>query len=561
MPTITDLTYNQNTNSKRNQSLKAMKTRISYVFNKSTVLGSNTINLDSVKDIYNQFMQTKNEFNKLSGNNFVHYAISFSEEDTIGKKEVVEIIDKFLEDKRFDGFENFYGMHQDTDNIHCHLLINSVNSVTGKKWHLDDRKKDFLDMEIKLNKIAIDYGCKVPDKIAKILKIQQEKKINTKKTVEEKKEYEQNLKIHNKSWKQKTKNTIEYLIKNSVNMEDFINNSKMAGYNIYQNKAGQYIINIRDINKKISLEKLEINQDEMNRRFDFNKKNIDPEIMRKNIDKLSSINRFSEKFERKDDKYYKNSFENKNVKQYYKDLIADINKSIRDNPNLTEDYERKLYCVIKYCLNTSKTIQEAVDKIKYLGLDVSLDKNSILLDAGDIKISSDYLKIDCDKELDKPFSWKYDLFKKVNEAKYKSVSKEDFENKLAKDGITVKYNDERKYITFIDRYGNKRRNNKLYPPENFTKEAFEERFKKNHQYIELKNKEKIEYEEKRRLDEQEIKHIQTIYSIGYILKIIDGIGRKNTGSKTRLLSNSLSDRKNIIAEKKKGNSLGLEQAR
>lgn len=561
MPTITDLTYNQNTNSKRNQSLKAMKTRISYVFNKSTVLGSNTINLDSVKDIYNQFIQTKNEFNKLSGNNFVHYAISFSEEDTISKKEVVEIIDKFLEDKRFDGFENFYGMHQDTDNMHCHLLINSVNSVTGKKWHLDDRRKDFLDMEIKLNKIAIDYGCKVPDKIAKILKIQQEKKINTKKTVQEKKEYEQNLKIHNKSWKQKTKNTIEYLIKNSVDIDDFVNNSKMTGYDIYQNKAGQYIINIRDINKKISLEKLEINQDEMNRRFDFNKKNIDPEIMRKNIKKLSSINIFSEKFERKDDKYYKNSFENKNVKQYYKDLIADINKSIRDNPNLTEDYERKLYCVIKYCLNTSKTLQETVDKIKFLGLDVSYDNKSIIVDAGDIKISSDYLKIDCDKELDKPFSWKYELFKKVNEAKYKSVSKEDFENKLAKDGITVKYNDERKYITFTDMYGNKRRNNKLYPPENFTKEAFEERFKQNHQYIELKNKEKIEYEEKRRLDEQEIKQIQTIYSIGYILKIIDGIGRKNTGSKTRLLNNSLSDRKNIIAEKKKGNSLGLEQER
>ena len=75
MPTITDLTYNKNTNSKRNQSLKAMKTRISYVFNKSTVLNSNTINLDSVNDIYNQFIQTKNEFNKFSGNNFLHYAI------------------------------------------------------------------------------------------------------------------------------------------------------------------------------------------------------------------------------------------------------------------------------------------------------------------------------------------------------------------------------------------------------------------------------------------------------------------------------------------------------
>ncbi len=561
MPTITDLTYNKNTNSKRNQSLKAMKTRISYVFNKSTVLGSNTINLDSVNDIFNQFMSTKNEFNKLSGNNFVHYAISFSEKDTIGKKEVVEIIDKFLEDKRFDGFENFYGIHQDTDNIHCHLLINSVNSVTGKKWHLDDRKKDFLDMEIKLNKIALDYGCKVPDKIAKILKIKQERKINSKKTAQEKKEYEENLKINNKSWKQKTKNTIEYLIKNSVSMEDFINNSKMAGYRIYQNKSGQYIINIRDINKKISLEKLEINQEEMSRRFDFNKKNIDPEIMRKNIEKLSSINRFSEKFERKDDKYYRNNFENKNMQQYYKDLIAVINKSIRENPNLTEDYERKLYCVIKYCLNTSKTMQEAVDKIKYLGLDVSLDKNSILLDAGDIKISSDYLKIDSDQELDKPFSWKYELFKKVNEAKYKSVSKEDFEMRLAEDGITVKYNDERKYITFTDKFGNKRRNNKLYPPERFTKEAFEERFEKNRQYMESRNKAKMEYEEKKELYEQKYKETQTIYSIGYIFKIIDGMRRKKTGGKVKLLSNSLSDRKNIRAEIKKGNSLGYEQER
>ena len=54
---------------------------------------------------------------------------------------------------------------------------------------------------------------------------------------------------------------------------------------------------------------------------------------------------------------------------------------------------------------------------------------------------------------------------------------------------------------------------------------------------------------------------QTIDSIGYIFKIIDGMKRKKTGGKVRLLSNSLSDRKNIRAEMKKGNSLGYEQER
>ncbi|WP_455089682.1 relaxase/mobilization nuclease domain-containing protein, partial [Peptoanaerobacter stomatis] len=209
MPTITDLGYNPKTKTKRNQSLSSMKRRIEYIYNKSTLIDSVLVNIDSVEVIYNEFIQTKKEFNKLDGNNFFHYVISFSDEDKIDEKDVMEIVYKFLEDKKFDGFQIFYGTHQDTDNLHCHILINSVNCINGKKWHLDNRKKDWLDMELKLNKIAKPYGCKIPEKIARLMEEKEVKNEYARKSKDEKSKYEEKMNMTGKSWKVKVKETIE----------------------------------------------------------------------------------------------------------------------------------------------------------------------------------------------------------------------------------------------------------------------------------------------------------------------------------------------------------------
>jgi hypothetical protein len=76
-------------------------------------------------------------------------------------------------------------------------------------------------------------------------------------------------------------------------------------------------------------------------------------------------------------------------------------------------------------------------------------------------------------------SWKYELYLAVKKVKWCSKSKEDFISNMNKLGYKVNWTDNRKYITFTNPEGKKCRNRKLYPPENFTKEALLKSFELN----------------------------------------------------------------------------------
>ncbi len=80
---------------------------------------------------------------------------------------------------------------------------------------------------------------------------------------------------------------------------------------------------------------------------------------------------------------------------------------------------------------------------------------------------------------DKGSSWKHELYLAVKKAKWCATSRSDFVNKLEKLGYQVNWKDERKYITFTTPDNKKCRNRKLYPPEQFTKEALLKAFELN----------------------------------------------------------------------------------
>jgi hypothetical protein len=80
---------------------------------------------------------------------------------------------------------------------------------------------------------------------------------------------------------------------------------------------------------------------------------------------------------------------------------------------------------------------------------------------------------------DKGRSWKYELYLAIKKVKWCSKSKEDFISNMNKLGYKVNWTDNRKYITFTNPEGKKCRNRKLYPPENFTKEALSKSFELN----------------------------------------------------------------------------------
>lgn len=58
-------------------------------------------------------------------------------------------------------------------------------------------------------------------------------------------------------------------------------------------------------------------------------------------------------------------------------------------------------------------------------------------------------------------SWLLNVILAVNAAKLKAISIENFKSLLSENGITVEWKDNRKYITFIEKYGNKVRDKRL----------------------------------------------------------------------------------------------------
>lgn len=81
-------------------------------------------------------------------------------------------------------------------------------------------------------------------------------------------------------------------------------------------------------------------------------------------------------------------------------------------------------------------------------------------------------------------SWKYEAWLAINECKKISTSKEEFIENLEKLNYKAIWVEERKNITFTLPNGRKLNNDKLHPPEKFTKEALLKQFQINKEFQE-----------------------------------------------------------------------------
>ena len=43
----------------------------------------------------------------------------------------------------------YYGIHEDTKDLHVHYAINAVSYVDGKKWHKNRREIQEMEMQIR----------------------------------------------------------------------------------------------------------------------------------------------------------------------------------------------------------------------------------------------------------------------------------------------------------------------------------------------------------------------------------------------------------------------------
>lgn len=127
--------------------------------------------------------------------------------------------------------------------------------------------------------------------------------------------------------------------------------------------------------------------------------------------------------------------------------------------------------IVKFINGSNKKIQGLVRAIDYI---VDENKTEIFTFKNSDENDRQNMELNNTKG-----TWQYNLFVAVKENMAVSRSREEFVKNMNALGYKVKWDDSHKYITFTTPDGHIRRNNKLYPVEDFTKDALQRRFNMN----------------------------------------------------------------------------------
>lgn len=115
---------------------------------------------------FEQMIETKKFFAKTDKRQAYHIMISF-EENNINPDTAFEFMGRFVNEYLKGEYEAVYAVHVNTDHIHGHIVFNSVNAVTGKKYRYE--KGDWAKyIQPITNRLCEEYGfstIKINDEI------------------------------------------------------------------------------------------------------------------------------------------------------------------------------------------------------------------------------------------------------------------------------------------------------------------------------------------------------------------------------------------------------------
>lgn len=113
---------------------------INYILNPKKCIHEGYSNLcpGDITVLTNQFFYVKNYYRKSGGKQFEHFVLAFDtswEEKDISWKQIITAV-YYIIDSVFKGYQVVYAVHRQ-EHIHVHFIMNSVNMITGKHFHLN----------------------------------------------------------------------------------------------------------------------------------------------------------------------------------------------------------------------------------------------------------------------------------------------------------------------------------------------------------------------------------------------------------------------------------------
>lgn len=166
---------------------------------------------------YLEMQMTKQRFHKTDGRQYYHFVQSFSEQDHLTPQEAHAIGLEFAQ-KQFPDFEVIVATHVDTDNLHNHLVVNSVSYKTGMKLH--QNAADLQQHRQVNDMICQAHGLNILPPAPKQVR---QKRMSSS---------EYRAAAHGQSWKFRLMNTIDECMRYAWTKEDFISLMEGEGYQV-----------------------------------------------------------------------------------------------------------------------------------------------------------------------------------------------------------------------------------------------------------------------------------------------------------------------------------------
>lgn len=138
-----------------------LKHSLAYICNEAKTDNGNLVgSINCLPDFsFEQMLQTKEMFGKTGGRQGYHFVISL-EPGEGNAEDMLEIMRRFVEEFLNGEYEAVYSVHNDKEHLHGHLVFNSVNMITGRKY--DYKKGDWKDIIQPItNKLCEEYGLSI----------------------------------------------------------------------------------------------------------------------------------------------------------------------------------------------------------------------------------------------------------------------------------------------------------------------------------------------------------------------------------------------------------------
>ena len=294
---------------------KSASRLINYAEKKAVVKDGYNLDIDYAKT---QMKQTRELFSKNDGIQAHHVIQSFKPGEVSPEK--ANKIGLELAEKLAKNHEVAVYTHADTDHIHNHIVINSVNFETGKKYQAHGIE-------------AIEHARSLSDEICKShdLSIVKQHKSNVRHTLAE----QEILKKGQSSWKDEIRQAVNFARQDSTSFDDFRHRLE-NDYDIKIHLRGEKTITFEHPNgKRVRGNRLG---------HDYERVNLENEFTRqvKREQKHERTVSRNEETERIDDELYKGSDERRNGERSHdsQSIEPDTRNIRRDNKENALDIER-----------------------------------------------------------------------------------------------------------------------------------------------------------------------------------------------------------------------------